>query len=315
MSEQETMVAALAETVASALPPAAPEAPAAEVETPETESEAPASAEGQADPERKRRRRRSRRGRRSQEEGVTLDADGQPIEAGDDAEEGDTAHGALIPAPAYGVTATSEPVKVEAPEAGQATADAVANEPVAPAVAAAEPQAPVAEPQAPVAVAAEPVTAAPAVAEPVAAEPAAEPVAAEPVQTEPAQTAAVVAEPAAAVEPAVAAEPAVTEPAAPPAPAAEPVRAEPVRAEPVQTAPVPPAAVVRPAAAPIVVGDAALNAVVQAAGLTWVQTDPVRHAQSQARSAADQAPVRLGRERKPVAPVSSAPLVQVETRH
>lgn len=315
MSEQETMVAALAETVASALPPAAPEAPAAEVETPETESEAPASAEGQADPERKRRRRRSRRGRRSQEEGVTLDADGQPIEAGDDAEEGDTAHGALIPAPAYGVTATSEPVKVEAPEAGQATADAVANEPVAPAVAAAEPQAPVAEPQAPVAVAAEPVTAAPAVAEPVAAEPAAEPVAAEPVQTEPAQTAAVVAEPAAAVEPAVAAEPAMTEPAAPPAPAAEPVRAEPVRAEPVQTAPVPPAAVVRPAAAPIVVGDAALNAVVQAAGLTWVQTDPVRHAQSQARSAADQAPVRLGRERKPVAPVSSAPLVQVETRH
>ncbi len=63
------------------------------------------------------------------------------------------------------------------------------------------------------------------------------------------------------------------------------------------------------------VGDAALNAVVQAAGLTWVQTDPARHAQSQARSAADQAPVRLGRERKPVAQVSSVPLVQVETRH
>ena len=307
MSEQETMVAALAETVASALPPAAPEAPIAEVETAETENEAPVGAEGegQADPERKRRRRRSRRGRRSQEEGTTLDADGQPIEAGDDAEEGDAAHGALIPAPAYGITATSEPVKVEAP--GQAVADtAVASEPAAPAAAAAEPQAPVAEPQA--AVAAEPLVAKPAVTEPVAAEP----VAAEPVQAAPA---AVAAEPAAPVEPAVAAEPAAEPVQAEPV-QAEPQQAAPVQAEPVQqAAPVQAAPAARPAAAPIVVGDAALNAVVQAAGLTWVQTDPVRHAQSQARSAADQAPVRLGRERKPVAQVSSVPLVQVETRH
>ncbi|ANY15465.1 Rne/Rng family ribonuclease [Bordetella pseudohinzii] len=291
MSEQETMVAALAETVASALPSTAPETAAAEVEATEADNEAPVGAEGegQADPERKRRRRRSRRGRRSQEEGATLDADGQPIEAGDDAEEGDSARNALIPAPAYGVTAASEPVKVEAAEV-QATADAAAASEAAAPVAPAEPQAPVAEPQAPAAQA---------------------PVAAEPVQTAPASPAA---EPIVAAEPALAAEPpAAVEPE--PAPAAVETAAAPAP-EPVQTAPAQPMpAVASPAAAPIVVGDAALNAVVQAAGLTWVQTDPARHAQSQARSAADQAPVRLGRERKPVAQVSSVPLVQVETRH
>jgi ribonuclease E len=58
-----------------------------------------------------------------------------------------------------------------------------------------------------------------------------------------------------------------------------------------------------------------LQDVVNAAGLTWVETDPDRHAQTQQRMAANYTPVRLGRERKPVPPVSSAPLVQVETRH
>ncbi len=283
MSEQETMVAALAETVASALPSTAPEAAAAEVEATEADNEAPVGAEGegQADPERKRRRRRSRRGRRSQEEGVTLDADGQPIEAGDDAEEGDSARNALIPAPAYGVTAASEPVKMEAAEV-QAAADAAAASEAAAPVAPAEPQTPVAELQAPAAQA------------PVAAEPI---VAAEP---------ALATKPPAAVEPELA--PAAVETAVAPAP-------EPVQTAPAQPMPAVQLAVASPAAAPIVVGDAALNAVVQAAGLTWVQTDPARHAQSQARSAADQAPVRLGRERKPVVQVSSVPLVQVETRH
>ena len=52
-----------------------------------------------------------------------------------------------------------------------------------------------------------------------------------------------------------------------------------------------------------------------AAGLQWVETDPERHAQTQQRIAASYAPVRLGRERKPVTPVSNEPLVQVETRH
>ncbi|KAK72273.1 hypothetical protein L573_2010 [Bordetella holmesii H620] len=84
-------------------------------------------------------------------------------------------------------------------------------------------------------------------------------------------------------------------------------------AEPAATEPAAVVAAPKPASAPIVVGEAALNAVVQAAGLTWVQTDPARQAQSQAQSAADQAPARLGRERKPVAQASSAPLVQVET--
>ncbi|WP_032826655.1 Rne/Rng family ribonuclease, partial [Bordetella holmesii] len=131
MSEQETMVAALAESVASALPAVAVQAPAADEEITGTDNEAPLSAdgEGQADPERKRRRRRSRRGRRSQEDGATLDADGQPIETGDDADEPQSNASALIPAPAYGVTATSEPVKVEEPQPDLAPAAV----PVAPA--------------------------------------------------------------------------------------------------------------------------------------------------------------------------------------
>ncbi len=56
-----------------------------------------------------------------------------------------------------------------------------------------------------------------------------------------------------------------------------------------------------------------LQDVVNAAGLTWVETDPDRHAQTQQRMAASHTPMRLGRERKAVPPVSSAPLVQVET--
>jgi len=101
-------------------------------------------------------------------------------------------------------------------------------------------------------------------------------------------------EPAAAAPAAPAVEPAV-EPAAPAAaPAAvEPV-ATPAAAEPVQAS--------------------TLHGIVNAAGLTWVETDPDRHAQTQQRIAASLVPVRLGRERKPVAPVSSAPLQQVETR-
>src|SRR3546814_18756568 len=77
MSEQESMVAALAETVASALPAAqGPAIAAALNEQVEAAADVPATdapgtddnAEGAADPERKRRRRRSRRGRRNQDE-------------------------------------------------------------------------------------------------------------------------------------------------------------------------------------------------------------------------------------------------------
>ncbi|WP_054448118.1 hypothetical protein, partial [Achromobacter xylosoxidans] len=87
-------------------------------------------------------------------------------------------------------------------------------------------------------------------------------------------------------------------------PAAAPAQAAPTSAQPI----------VVPATAPSAKAQA-LHEVVNAAGLQWVETDPERHAQTQLRIAAAHTPVRLGRERKPVAPVSNEPLVQVETRH
>ncbi|KDD12005.1 hypothetical protein L522_3746 [Bordetella bronchiseptica MBORD707] len=100
--------------------------------------------------------------------------------------------------------------------------------------------------------------------------------------------------------------------------AAAPVEAEAPVAQPEKT---PEPAAVRPAAAIVVPAQAAapatgaLHDVLDAAGLTWVETDPERHAQTQMRIAAAATPARLGRERKPVASVSNEPLVQVETRH
>ncbi|CAB3710652.1 hypothetical protein LMG26845_05753 [Achromobacter insuavis] len=79
-------------------------------------------------------------------------------------------------------------------------------------------------------------------------------------------------------------------------------------------APVSAQPIVVPATAPSAKAQA-LHEVVNAAGLQWVETDPERHAQTQLRIAAAHTPVRLGRERKPVAQVSNEPLVQVETRH
>jgi len=313
MSEQESMVAALAETVAQALPAAGvPAAAAAAPTAPTDETQAPAEgveaiegaegAEGLADPERKRRRRRSRRGRRSQEDGTVLNADGQADDA-EGTEGADTDADAeaqspapvaavaqpevsettdVIPAPAHAVTPVSEPVREE--PAVQAEAPAAAAAPAVAPVAAEPAPAPVAAP-------------AVAPAAPVAAQEAAE---AAPVSTS-------------------AAEPAAPAPA-PVTPAAEPVQAAPAPAPvapaPVAPAPVAEAPVQAAPAAPIVVrGEKALDAVVDAAGLTWVQTDPERLAQTQQRIAATQTPVRLGRERKPVAQVSNEPLVQVETHH
>ena len=56
----------------------------------------------------------------------------------------------------------------------------------------------------------------------------------------------------------------------------------------------------------------ALQQMVQAAGLQWVETDPIRAAQ--ASSAIQFTPIKLGREPKPAVVTSSAPLLQVETR-
>ena len=56
----------------------------------------------------------------------------------------------------------------------------------------------------------------------------------------------------------------------------------------------------------------ALQQMVQAAGLQWVETDPVRAAK--ASSAIQFTAIKLGREPKPAVQTSSAPLIQVETR-
>jgi ribonuclease E len=88
---------------------------------------------------------------------------------------------------------------------------------------------------------------------------------------------------------------------------------------PVQAAPVPtavPIEVALTSTAPIViqtprVDQATLHAIVQTAGLQWVETDPDRVAQALASQRV--APVKLGREPKPKAAVSREPLVQVET--
>ena len=103
---------------------------------------------------------------------------------------------------------------------------------------------------------------------------------------------------------------------APLAPAPETVVVAPT---PIQAAPVPTAAPIQVAqvsTAPITVqtprvDQATLHAIVQTAGLQWVETDPARVAQAMASQRV--VPVKLGREPKPTAVVSSQPLVQVET--
>jgi ribonuclease E len=59
------------------------------------------------------------------------------------------------------------------------------------------------------------------------------------------------------------------------------------------------------------VDQATLHAIVQTAGLQWVETDPARVAQAMASQRI--VPAKLGREPKPSAAISSVPLVQVET--
>lgn len=306
MSEQESMVAALAQSVATALPEAKQPAdgqaePAEAVELAADGLPAAEGAEAGADPERKRRRRRSRRGRRSADEAGVAGSDEQ-LEDGAEDDAVEQAENLAVSAPQAVAAAPADvpaaPVQAPAQQAETVQAEA------APAPAQVE-QAPAAmiEPQAE-----QPVrTAAPEATAPVAVEPASQvsepaaPVAApvEAAVVEPVVEPVVTTAPAAPAEPEAAVPPVVT-----PAPAAAPAQAAPTSAQPI----------VVPATAPSAKAQA-LHEVVNAAGLQWVETDPERHAQTQLRIAAAHTPVRLGRERKPVAPVSNEPLVQVETRH
>ena len=311
MSEQESMVAALAQSVATALPEAKQpaDAQAEPAEAVELAAEGVPAAEGAdagADPERKRRRRRSRRGRRSADEAGVAGSDEQ-LEDGAEDDAGEQAENLTASAPAAAV-----PVAAAAPAADVPATPVQAPAQQAEAVQAEAAPAPVQAEQTPAAAiepqAEQPTqTAAPEATAPVAVEPASQvsepaaPVAA-PVQAavvEPVVEPVVTTAPAAPAEPEAAAAPVVT-----PAPAAAPAQAAPTSAQPI----------VVPATAPSAKAQA-LHEVVNAAGLQWVETDPERHAQTQLRIAAAHTPVRLGRERKPVAPVSNEPLVQVETRH
>jgi len=303
LSEQEGVVAAEASALSEGQPAQAA-LPVADVHDTQDANASPEAladnAEAGADPERKRRSRRRRRGRRSGEDASHLNAEGQDGDFQDQDDE----------------------------QAAESADAPVAAAPVAPAVE----QAPLAA----AAVVAEPVASAPVTAEPVA-RPAAPAEAPAPVV---APVAAPIAEPAPAVETdvveAIADAHTGTEQApaafqtmqeaAPVAPAAvEPTAAPAVEPAPavVEAAPAPapepkPEPVVQTAtpavAAPAPASTGSLHGIVNAAGLTWVETDPARHAQTQQRIAASLVPVRLGRERKSVAPVSSAPLQQVETR-
>lgn len=311
MSEQESMVAALAQSVATALPEAKQPAdaqaePAEAVELAAEGVPAAEGAEAGADPERKRRRRRSRRGRRSADEAGVAGSDEQ-LEDGTEDDAGEQAENLAASAPA-----AAAPVAVAAPAADVPATPVQAPAQQAEAVQAEAAPAPVQAEQAPAAAiepqTAQPTqTAAPEATAPVGVEPASqvsEPAApaAAPVQAavvEPVVEPVVTTAPTAPAEPEAAAAPVVT-----PAPAAAPAQAAPTSAQPI----------VVPATAPSAKAQA-LHEVVNAAGLQWVETDPERHAQTQLRIAAAHTPVRLGRERKPVAPVSNEPLVQVETRH
>ncbi|MFC0256335.1 Rne/Rng family ribonuclease [Achromobacter marplatensis] len=322
MSEQESMVAALAQSVATALPDTKPAAEATADAADAAEQTADGiptaeGAEGAADPERKRRRRRSRRGRRSPDEAGLAGSDEQ-LEDGSDDDAGEQAEGvpaqaapAAPAAPAQVAEAApvaaeqATPVQTQAVQTKVTEAQVIEAAPVQAEVAAQQVEAPAVEAQQadtpkaePVQAAAEPVaqpvqTAAPEVTQPVAVEPASQVSAPAPVAA-PVETAA--------------AEPVVTAPA-PVAEAAAPVAAAPVAAPADAQQPI-----VVPATAPTAKAQA-LHDVVNAAGLKWVETDPDRHAQTQLRIAAAHTPTRLGRERKPVAAVSNEPLVQVETRH
>ena len=302
--------------------------------------------ENSGDPERKRRRRRSRRGKRGQDEGSGFEnEDGSTSVQQSDSQAqpgvGVTTQPAAMAAPASAPLQTHVAPTYQAPASQAYVApvqSAVAIQPAAAPVATPAAQAPAApvayvapaapaayvnvasvtEPVANVAapVAAAPVAAAPVAAAPVAAAPvAAAPVAAAPVAAAPVEFAAAPADVAAAPADVAAAPMAVTI-----------ASAAVVTTAPAVDAPVAPVAMTAPAPvavqatapsiaapAPAPVADVAtLHAIVRSAGLQWVESDPIRVAQTLAEQPT--VSVKLGRERKPAVVISSEPLVQVETR-
>ncbi|KAF1045701.1 Rne/Rng family ribonuclease [Xylophilus sp.] len=122
----------------------------------------------------------------------------------------------------------------------------------------------------------------------------------------------------AAAAPTAAAAPAAAPVAAEPFPAAAAPAAAPEVAAPAPAAPVPPEAVPAivqaPAPAAYALPVADLVQVAEASGLQWVQSDAEKVAAVRAAIAAEPAPVRVPRERPPVAVVDEGPLVLVETR-
>ncbi|MBR8456773.1 Rne/Rng family ribonuclease [Burkholderia dolosa] len=283
-------------------------------------ADAAADAEaGARDGEERRRRRRGRRGGRRERED-----EGAVVEQG--------AHGeSAVQAVTSDAAIAAEPARTEAPAAVVAVAAAGAvvaeaaleqhAEPVASAAADAQstaavevaaaraeaaPAAPVEQPAA--------VQAAESVSVPVAPAAAVDsgpvPVAVSPTDAFEVPVAVEAPQPApvAQVAPAVTTE--ATPTAAEPAPvAAAPIESAPTDAAPVQaTAPAP--APAQPIAAP---ASASLEVVLQQAGLVWVNTDADKLRAAQEAAARLPRPVRTPRERKPLPPVDTTPMQQVET--
>jgi ribonuclease E len=97
--------------------------------------------------------------------------------------------------------------------------------------------------------------------------------------------------------------------------AAEPARAAAPQAVAVAAAPPPPAAPAAPARVePFLLPADSLEAIAQAAGLQWVQSDSGKVHAVQAAMAAEPAPIRVPREVKPALVIDEGPLVLVETR-
>jgi ribonuclease E len=275
------------------------------------------------DPERKRRRRRSRRGKRGQDEGSGFEnEDGSPsLQQAAPHAQADAV--AMTPAaaplqthvaPTYVAPASQAyvaPVQAAAPvavPAAQPTAAPSAY--VAPAAPAAYVN--VTSAAEPVAHAAAPVTT-PVTVNVAAAAPATE--SATPAAAAPAAVAVTpVAVAAAPVAVAVAAAPvAVAVAVAPVAASVAPATEAPVAVAPASVSVAAPAPVVQAAPAPAPAADlATLHAIVNAAGLQWIESDPARVAQPLAQQPT--VSIKLGRERKPAVVISSEPLVQVETR-